>query len=137
MWVVDTCVIIDVFHNDRQFGRASATLIDELVPQGLTISPVTMVELAASFAGNITAQKDFLTKVGINFSEAWSPADTELAHAAWYDYVTARRNNQTPRRPIADILIGAFAMNRGGLVTRNPEDFRRWFPKLAIREPRP
>ena len=45
-----------------------------------------------------------------------------------------RRSGATPRRPIADILIGAFALNRRGLVTRNGADFRRWYPKLAVRQ---
>lgn len=36
---------------------------------------------------------------------------------------------------MADLLIGGFAVNRHGLVTQNPADFRRCFPKLAIREP--
>jgi hypothetical protein len=42
---------------------------------------------------------------------------------------------QTAERPIADILTGGFAKNRQDLVTRNPLDFRRWFPKLVIRQP--
>jgi len=137
MWVVDTCVIVDVHEHDPRFGRASALLLQQLLPQGLTVSPVTMVELAASFDGDMAGQKTFLVKMGIDFSEAWNVADTELAHAAWHAYVAARRAHRVPRRPIAGILIGAFAMNRGGLVTRNPDDFRRWFPKLAIKEPRP
>ena len=137
MWVVDTCVIIDVFQNDPQFGRASTLMLQKLSPQGLCISPVTMVELAAEFDGNIAAQKKFLIEANIDYTEAWHAADTELAHAAWHAYVTARRADRTPRRPVADILIGAFAMNRSGLITRNPDDFRRWFPKLAIKEPRP
>ena len=32
-------------------------------------------------------------------------------------------------------MIGAFAATRRGLVTRNPAAFRRWFPKLVLREP--
>ena len=135
MWVVDTCVVIDVFEADPQFGQASTLLLQQLLPQGLCICPATMVELAAAFSGNIVAQKDFLTKGNMDFSEPWHAADTEMAHAAWHAFVAARRAGKTPRRPVADVLIGGFAMNRSGLVTRNPDDFRRWFPKLAIREP--
>jgi predicted nucleic acid-binding protein len=49
--------------------------------------------------------------------------------------VQTRRSAKAGKRPVADLLIGGFALNRDGLVTRNPGDFRRWFPKLAIREP--
>jgi len=135
MWIVDTCVVIDVLENDPEFGMASARVLQRLLPQGLGISPVTMVELSAAFGGNLQAQKEFLDRVGIGCSEAWTAADTESAHSAWNAYVQSKRSGATPRRPIADLLIGAFALNRRGLVTRNGPDFRRWYPKLAVRQP--
>lgn len=46
MWVVDTCVILDVFEDDPQFGRDSAKLLEKLLAEGLAVSPVSMVELA-------------------------------------------------------------------------------------------
>jgi hypothetical protein len=36
---------------------------------------------------------------------------------------------------VADILIGAFASNRRGLITRNGTDLVRWFPGMRIIEP--
>ncbi|MBI2814669.1 MAG: type II toxin-antitoxin system VapC family toxin [Opitutae bacterium] len=134
-WVVDTCVVLDVLENDPQFGRASAKLLEKLLRDGLAISPVTMVELAAAFGGDLADQKNFLDQAGITHHEAWTAADTEAAHAAWHVYVAARRSQQIPKRPVADLLIGGFASNRQGLITRNPADFRRWFPKLVIHEP--
>lgn len=135
MWVVDTCVVLDIFEDDPEFGRDSAKLLQRLLPDGLAISPVTMVELSAAFEGDIANQKHFLEQAGIAHSEPWSVADTEAAHRAWNTYVKARRAETVPKRPVADVLIGGFASNRRGLVTRNASDFRRWFPKLAIREP--
>lgn len=134
-WVVDTCVVLDVFENDPKFGRSSANLLQKLLSQSLAISPVTMVELSAAFGGDLAEQKRFLDLAGISYAEAWTSADTESAHAAWAKYVAAKRSGRSARRPVADILIGAFAANRRGLVTRNPADFRRWFPKLTLREP--
>jgi predicted nucleic acid-binding protein len=135
MWVVDTCVILDVFENDRQFGRDSAALLEKLLPDGLAVSPVTMVELSAAFDGDIAEQKRFLEGAGVSHAEAWTSGDVDASHKAWNAYVVGRRNDRSPKRPIADILIGGFATNRQGLVTRNPSDFRRWFPKLVVREP--
>jgi predicted nucleic acid-binding protein len=134
-WVVDTCVVLDVLEDDPQFGRASAKLLEKLLRDGLAVSPVTMVELAAAFGGDLADQKRFLDQAGIAHHEAWTAADTEAAHAAWHAYVVARRSQPIPKRPVADLLIGGFAANRQGLITRNPADFRRWFPKLLIREP--
>jgi predicted nucleic acid-binding protein len=134
-WIVDTCVVLDVFENDPQFGHASARLLQRLLPDGLAVSPVTMVELSAAFDGDLSEQKRFLEQAGISHSEAWTFADTEASQRAWNTYVKARRTDRIPKRPVADILIGGFALNRKGLVTRNSSDFRRWFPKLVVREP--
>ena len=136
MWVVDTCIVLDVFENDPNFGRPSAELLQELLPQGLAISPVTMVELSAAFAGDLAEQKRFLDHAGISYGEPWTAADTEAAHGAWNDYVVAKRQDRAAKRPVADILIGGFAVNRTGLVTRNPRDFSRWYPRLKLQEPK-
>ena len=135
MWVVDTCVVIDVLEDDPEFGRRSAERLQKLLHEGLVVAPVTMAELAPAFEGDLAAQKSFLSQAGLSFSEAWTSADTEAAHQAWWRYTAARRAEKLPRRLIADILIGAFAANRSGLVTRNPEDFRRWFPTLRVKVP--
>jgi predicted nucleic acid-binding protein len=134
-WIVDTCVVLDVFENDPQFGKGSAKLLEKLLPDGLAVSPATMIELSAAFAGDLAEQKNFLDQAGISHSEPWTTADTEAAHAAWNSYVTARRAHKISKRPVADLMIGGFAANRDGLITRNPGGFRRWFPKLTIREP--
>jgi predicted nucleic acid-binding protein len=135
MWVVDTCVVLDVFEHDPQFGLISAKLLEKLLVDGLAVSPVTFVELSAAFDGDLAEQKRFLAQAGISHAEAWTLADTEAAHHAWNAYVQSRRLAKIPKRPVADILIGGFAMSRQGLITRNSADFRRWFPKLSIREP--
>lgn len=135
MWIADTGVVLDVFENDPQFGVDSARLLERLLADGIAVSPVTMVELSAAFAGDVVEQKRFLDQAGISYAEPWTGADTESAHRAWNAYVPGRRADKVPKRPVADILIGGFAMNRRGLVTRNPVDFRRWFPRLTIREP--
>ena len=134
-WIVDTCVVIDVFENDPDFGLRSARLLQARLPEGLALCPVTQIELAPAFDGDLSAQKDFLDQAGIHHNLGWSLADTETAHRAWHLYIAGRRAGTLPKRPIAGILIGAFAANRRGLITRNPGDFRPVFPKLTILEP--
>lgn len=63
--------MLDVFEHDPQFGRASAQLLEKLLPVGLAVSAVTMVELSAAFAGDIVEQKLFLEQAGISHAEAW------------------------------------------------------------------
>lgn len=135
MWVVDTCVVLDIFEDDPAFGLSSAKLLERLLPEGLCVCPVTMVELSAAFDGDLAEQKRFLEQAGISWVESWTNADTVSAHQAWNSYVRARRSAKIGKRPVADLLIGGFALSRSGLVTRNAADFKRWFPKLSIREP--
>jgi predicted nucleic acid-binding protein len=134
-WIVDTCIVIDILENDPDFGLRSARLLEERLNEGLAVSPVTYIELAPAFEGDLVEQKHFLAQAGINHHVGWTLADTEAAHAGWHKHITARRSGVYPKRPIADLLIGAFASNHRGLITRNPADFRKNFPELTILVP--
>lgn len=134
-WVIDTCVILDVLENDPEFGLRSARLLDERSREGLAICPVTLVEMAPAFEGDLDEQKRFLDLAGIRYDDGWTLADTEAAHQAWQRHVAARRSGTRAKRPVADILIGAYAANRRGLITRNVRDFRKAFPQTKILEP--
>ena len=131
-WVVDTCVLIDIAEADPTFGVPFAMLLDTKHPDGLTLCPVTYVELAPVFNGDATTQNEFLFHLGVSWPATWTQADTEEGHRAWHRYVAARRATRTVKRPLADILIGAFASRFDGLLTRNESDFRQAFPSLPI-----
>ncbi|MDP3851280.1 MAG: hypothetical protein Q8Q59_12300 [Luteolibacter sp.] len=134
-WIVDTCVVIDLLENDPDYGLPSARLLEERLAEGLAVCPVTQIELAPAFDGDLAEQNFFLAQAGILHHLGWTVADTEAAHRAWHRHITGRRAGTLPKRPIADLLIGAFAANRRGLITRNPADFRKNFPELTILEP--
>jgi len=132
-WVVDTCLLIDVLDDDPQFGEASACLLENMFPDGLVLCHVSYVELAPAFLGDKARQDDFLNRIGIDYRAPWQMEDTLSAHGAWNRYVELRRQSACRRRPVADLLIGSFAMKHGGLLTRNAGDFQSFFPKLKIR----
>ena len=134
-WIVDTCVVLDVLDGDPEFGLVSARCLDSLAGEGLALCPVSYVELAPAFLGNAGRQNEFLSGVGIDYALSWDWKDTQQAHKAWERYIVKRRENRISRRPVADILIGAFAAGRRGLVTRNPDDFKMVFHDLAIVTP--
>lgn len=134
-WVVDTCVLIDVLEEDPSFGAPSAEILDESLEEGLVICPMTYIELSPSFAGDRVLQEEFLAGVGVDFRQTWIQADTFQAHQAWHQFVQRRRSGQLPKRPLVDILIGAFATRFQGLITRNPDDFAPVFPSLDLRVP--
>ena len=132
-WVVDTCVLIDVLVGDPEFGERSAALIDRHLPQGILVCPVTYAELAPAFGGNLALQNEFLDALGAQYRLVWGWQETEAAHQAWHRFVALRRRAQVPKKPLADILIGAFASAHSGLLTRNGSDFAAVFSNLVIR----
>jgi predicted nucleic acid-binding protein len=134
-WVVDTCLVIDVLEGDPEFGRPSAVLLDKMAGEGLCLCPVSYIELAPAFLGDAHRQNKFLSDIGIQHSTPWEWSDTQRAHKGWDHFVTLRRTRKLGRRPVADILIGAFALGRKGLLTRNTSDFKTIFPSLTTHSP--
>lgn len=135
MWVVDTCVLIDLLRHDETFATLAADALDAKRSEGLTIAPLTYVELAPALGGDIRAQDYFLSEIGIkiDFDE---PKDAIVAaHRAWYEHILRKRKGEVTKRPIADVIIGAYAMSKGGLITRNESDFRTLYPSLTIYNP--
>lgn len=134
-WVIDTCVLLDVLMEDSTFGPSSAQILEICLEEGLVICPMTYTELSPALQGNRALQDEFLTGVGVSFRQDWIWADTLRAHQAWNEFVRRKRSGQLPRRPLADVLIGAFASRFQGLITRNPDDFTKLFPSLPLRVP--
>jgi len=134
-WVVDTSVIIDVFENDPQFGVKSAHCLADHLTRGLLICPVTYAEFGPVCRGEESVALEFLLSVGINWLEPWTWRDTARAFQLWHEHIHNKRGGRVPRRPIADVLIGAFALRFDGLITRNTEEFRRLCPALRVVQP--
>ncbi len=131
-WVADTCLLIDIADADPQFASASAALLSAKRGDGLVLAPVTYIELAPVFGGDVARQELFLHHLQVSWLQAWTQAETLAAHAGWLRYVQAKRQLRSPKRPMADILIGGFAERFDGLLTRNEADFRNVFPNLRI-----
>ena len=135
MWVVDSCVIIDILCGDGDFSVSSADALDAKRNEGLLIAPTTYIELAPSFNGNADEQDVVLSDLGIGVEFGENRDAIRLAHRAWYDHVLRKRSGKNAKRPIADVMIGAYAMRKGGLITRNEADFRSLYPELTIFNP--
>ena len=135
MWVVDTCVLIDLLRRDETFAALAADALDAKRTEGLTIAPLTYVELAPALGGDVRAQDYFLSEIGISVDFDGKKEIVLAAHRAWYDHIQRKRKGEVIKRPIADVLIGAYAKSKGGLITRNEDDFRALFPELTIFNP--
>ena len=134
-WVVDTSVVVDLVTGDPLFEPASTACLQAHLGDGLVISPVTFVELGPSFSGDDAAAEAFLKSSHLGTSEFWNLADTLMAHRLWHQHQVRRRQQQAVKRPVADVLIAAFAARFQGVITRNGSDFRGILPTLVVIEP--
>jgi len=133
-WVVDSCILLDVAENDPAFGIASARLLDRLSADGLLACPVSIVEIAPQFGGNLGDCRRFLSGCGISDLVAWTWQDTESSFEGWNRYVAMKKAGGR-KRPVAALLIGGFAVRFQGLVTRNRAHFAPYYPRLEIVSP--
>ena len=93
------------------------------------------VELAPAFNGDADAQDAFLDGLWIQRDFVGGKDIVRAAHRAWNEHIMRKRAGTVKKRPIADVMIGAFAMQKGGLITRNEADFRTLYPMLPIFNP--
>ena len=135
IWVVDTCVVIDLVERDSEFGAVSAAALASKIDDSFVIAPITYVELGPVFDGNRERQDAFLKESWIDFDFAGNKDAVLAAHKAWYEHVLRKRKGEVTKRPIADVMIGAYALQKGGLITRNEDDFRSLYPDLTIYNP--
>ena len=134
-WVVDSCVVLDIALDDPLFGSASAKCLQHALKDGLFLCPVTQIEIAPCFNGELRHIRAFASLIGAQLTMDWLPVDTEHAMKAWHTHIVKKKLGDAKRRPVADVLIGAFAMRAGGLITRNSKHFTALFPSLKMREP--
>ena len=135
IWVVDTCVVIDLVERDGEFGAVSAAALASKIDDSFVIAPITYVELGPVFDGDRERQDAFLKESWIDFDFAGNREAVVAAHKAWYEHVLRKRKGEATKRPIADVMIGAYALQKGGLITRNEDDFRSLYPTLNIYNP--
>ena len=135
IWVVDTCVVIDLVERDGEFGAVSAAALASKIDDSFVIAPITYVELGPVFDGDRERQDAFLKASWIDCDFAGNKDAVFAAHKAWYEHVLRKRKGEAAKRPIADVMIGAYALQKGGLITRNEDDFRSLYPDLTIYNP--
>ena len=127
--------LIDLLRQDDTFATLAADALDLKRAEGLTIAPLTYVELAPALGGDVRAQDYFLSEIGIGFDFEGRKDVVLSAHQAWHNHIQRKRKGEVLKRPIADVVIGAYAVSKGGLITRNEDDFLALFPNLTIFNP--
>jgi predicted nucleic acid-binding protein len=129
---VDSNVLLDIFTADPEFGEPSAEAIRESMLEGKLIAcEVVWAEISASFP-DITAAKDALHQLGIEFSPM---EETSCLDAGKY-WKRYRKSGGTRSRIIPDFLIGSHALRQADrLLTRDRGFYRKYFSHLKVIDP--
>jgi predicted nucleic acid-binding protein len=129
---VDTNVLLDVFSDNAEFGKRSASALRRCIAEGSLIAcDVVWAETGAWFPDEQSAQSALST-----LRVAYSPFDAATALAAGRSWQAYRKAGGPRERVIADFLIGAHALARAGrLLTRDRGFYRTCFAALPIIDP--
>ena len=129
---VDSNALLDFFNHDPQFGTASRDALRSAAGEGrLLACDVVWAEIAGCFA-SISACRDTLRDLEIEFS----PIQPEAAFEAGWAWKAYRARGGPKTRVAADFLIGAHALCQADrLLTRDRGFYRSYFKRLKIVDP--
>ncbi|MFD1328205.1 type II toxin-antitoxin system VapC family toxin [Mycoplana ramosa] len=130
--LVDTNVLIDLFHSGSVFEDWSLRAITEARRQGdVLINPLIYAEMAAGFATVAALDAALSPTSFLREDLPW-----EAAHAAGHAFLQYKRGGGDKRSPLPDFYIGAHALVRGhNLLTRDPVRYRTYFPMIRLITP--
>jgi predicted nucleic acid-binding protein len=130
--LIDTCVLLDILTDDRDWGEWSATAVAGARDQGeLVINPIVYAEVSAGF-DRIEEVDAALPVSDFRREPLPFPAGFLAARA----FVTYRRAGGTKTSPLPDFYIGAHAaVQRYDVITRDPRPFRFYFPSVRLITP--
>lgn len=130
--LVDTCVLLDIFGDDPAWGEWSHEQVKQAHTEGgLVINPMIYTETSLNFKDIEILDTALSPKTYKREDLPWKACF--LAGRAFKKY---RRRGGTKSAPMPDHYIGAHAAVEGyRLLTRNPRDFRSYFPDVEIISP--
>ena len=131
--LVDTCVLLDILTDDREWGEWSATAVADARDQGeLVINPIVYAEVSAGF-DRIEDVDAALPAGDFRREPLPFPAGFLAAHA----FVAYRRSGGVKTSPLPDFYIGAHAQLMDcTLVSRDSARYKTYFPKLKLISPK-
>ena len=133
---IDTNVLVALWDRDDTLNLAAQSALDYAFARGkLIISGAVFAELLAFPRRTETFLDQFLKDTGIAVDWGIDESTWRVAGKAFQKYANRRLKQKadSPRRILADFLIGAHALGKGyGLLTLDDGIYRVAFPKLEI-----
>lgn len=130
--MVDSCVLLDIFTEDRAWFDWSSKALSEYADRGvLVINAVVYAEVSVRFARIEELESALPPEVF-----EYRPLPREAAFLAGKCFLRYRRRGGRKTLPLPDFLIGAHAAIDGlPIVTRDCERFRTYFPTVELISP--
>ena len=130
--LVDTNVLIDVFHTGSPFEEWSAFRLADARREGpVVINPLIYAEMAAGFVLSSTLDAVLSPSAFQREDLPW-----EAAHAAGQAFLRYKKSGGDKRSPLPDFYIGAHAAVRGyRILTRDPARYKLYFPSVELITP--
>jgi predicted nucleic acid-binding protein len=130
--LVDTNVLIDVFHTGSPFEEWSALRLADAKRVGsVVINPLIYAEMAAGFVLASTLEAVLSPSAFQREDLPW-----EAAHAAGQAFLRYKKSGGDKRSPLPDFYIGAHAAIRGyRILTRDPARYTLYFPSVELITP--
>ena len=129
---VDTNILIDIFTNDKKFGKASAKALRDCMQAGaLEICDIVLAETATIFPDKKMLDHALKT-LPVGFS-AMTAESSIYAAEIWRSY---RNAGGLRKRMVADFLVAAHATYQcDRLLSRDRGFYRAHFKELTLIEP--
>lgn len=129
---VDTSVLLDIFFDDPTFRPASLAALRACLAAGpLVACDVVWAEVRAVFGEDEAAERALA-----GFPVTYSAIDARAASRAGAAWGAYRRGGGPRDRVVADLLIGAHALEQADqLLTRDRGFHRQAFAALSIVDP--
>lgn len=133
--VIDSNVFVALWDPIDALNRAAQSVLDSALDRGGLVVPAPVFAELMAFPTRTEVFLDwFFRETGIEVDWRLEERVWRLAGRAFQNYVARRRaNGSSPRRILADFLIGAYAAQKGHrLLTLDSGLYRAAFPELKI-----
>jgi predicted nucleic acid-binding protein len=127
--LVDSCVLLDIFTEDKDWFDWSSQAVAHAANSGmLIINPVIYAEISVGFL-RIEELEELLPADIFEYSAL----PREAAFLAAKRFLDYRRRGGLKTSPLPDFLIGAHAAVAGlDVITRDSRRFRTYFPSVNL-----